>query len=315
MPARSKLTPVDLSRWRNGNNGIDFTTTLESGRAGPHAMIMALIHGNELCGAHAITFLHEHLTQPVKGRISLALGNIAAYRRFESKNIGASRYLDEDMNRVWSGDRLEGPSNSVELRRARELRPLVDKVDFLLDLHAMENTGPPLILSGPLDRSVELARWLGTPQFIVRDAGHANGTRLRDYSNFSSNDHHHTALLIECGQREDPESARVAIDASLKFLLSLDLIRPLPSAMFQPLQPMSSQDTIQVTDAVTVDTDAFSFLIDVEGFQVIDRAGTVIARDGDRPIMTPYDSCVLVMPSREAKRGQTAVRFGHVVTD
>ncbi|HEY1506592.1 MAG TPA: peptidase M14, partial [Stellaceae bacterium] len=40
------------------------------------------------------------------------------------------------------------------------------------------------------------------------------------------------------------------------------------------------------------------------------RKGTVIARDGGKEIRTPYDDCVLIMPSRRFARGQTAVRLG-----
>jgi hypothetical protein len=43
---------------------------------------------------------------------------------------------------------------------------------------------------------------------------------------------------------------------------------------------------------------------------VIPRAGTVIARDGKTDIRTPYDQCVLIMPTRRISRGQTAVRLG-----
>ncbi len=39
------------------------------------------------------------------------------------------------------------------------------------------------------------------------------------------------------------------------------------------------------------------------------RAGNT-GTDGDRPIATPYDDCVLVMPSRRLRRGESAVRFG-----
>ena len=47
--------------------------------------------------------------------------------------------------------------------------------------------------------------------------------------------------------------------------------------------------------------------------EVIPEAGTVIARDGKRAVTTPYDDCVLVMPSLRLKPGQTAVRLGREV--
>lgn len=39
----------------------------------------------------------------------------------------------------------------------------------------------------------------------------------------------------------------------------------------------------------------------------------MIAHDGDEPVTTPYDDCILIMPSRRLAVGQTAVRLGRVV--
>jgi len=44
----------DLARWQAGNTGIDYVFTFESGLPGPHVMINALTHGNEVCGAIVI---------------------------------------------------------------------------------------------------------------------------------------------------------------------------------------------------------------------------------------------------------------------
>ena len=74
--------------------------------------------------------------------------------------------------------------------------------------------------------------------------------------------------------------------------------------------PRTAQRVIKVTDRVTIQSDDFRFFDTYEGFEVIERAGTVIARDGGRDIRTPYDDCVLIMPSRRFARGQTAVRLG-----
>ncbi|MCH7793546.1 MAG: succinylglutamate desuccinylase, partial [Proteobacteria bacterium] len=49
------------------------------------------------------------------------------------------------------------------------------------------------------------------------------------------------------------------------------------------------------------------------GLETIPTAGTVLAHDGDEPIVTPYDDCVLIMPSRRLQPGQTAVRFGRYI--
>jgi hypothetical protein len=49
------------------------------------------------------------------------------------------------------------------------------------------------------------------------------------------------------------------------------------------------------------------------GMEVIPRAGTVFAWEDDRPLVTPYDDCVLIMPASRMHRGQTAVRLGRFI--
>ena len=71
--------------------------TLRSGRDGPHAMISALVHGNELCGAIALDRLLRNRLRPRRGRLTLAFMNVEAFHSNPPR-----RFLDEDMNRVWA---------------------------------------------------------------------------------------------------------------------------------------------------------------------------------------------------------------------
>ena len=50
-----------------------------------------------------------------------------------------------------------------------------------------------------------------------------------------------------------------------------------------------------------------------EALAIVPRRGTLLARDGDAEILTPYDDCVLIMPTRRPKKGETAVRLGRFV--
>ena len=52
-----ELIAPDISAYRAGNTGIDYVTTFDSGIAGPHVMVSAVTHGNELCGAVTLDFL------------------------------------------------------------------------------------------------------------------------------------------------------------------------------------------------------------------------------------------------------------------
>src|SRR3546814_34064 len=94
-----ELTAPDIAPYKAGNTGIDYVTCFDSGRPGPHVMIAAVVHGNELCGAIALDWLFRHDVKPLKGKLSLGFMNVAAYLSFDPANPTASRFVDEDFNR------------------------------------------------------------------------------------------------------------------------------------------------------------------------------------------------------------------------
>jgi len=304
-----ELTPPDIEPYRKGNTGIDYVTTFDSGKPGPHVAIFALTHGNEICGAIAVDRLFKLGVKPARGKLSLTFSNVSAFKTFDLKNPSASRFIDEDINRVWDAATLDGPRKSAELTRARQLRPLLDTVDTLLDIHSMQHATPALMLAGVLGKSLELAHRVGAPRTIVRDEGHAAGRRMRDYGGFGDPASPKTALLIECGQHWERASADVAHDVTWRFLAESGVLSPAETERHRARPPVE-QRVLTVTQAITIETDRFEFAQDYRGLEVIPKVGTVIAKDGGREIRTPYDNCVLVMPTRRITKGQTAVRLG-----
>ena len=276
-------------------------------------MVNAVTHGNEVSGALAADFLLQHDLKPKTGKLTIGFANTAAYHRFDPRAPGASRFVDEDFNRVWDTATLDGARNSVELARARQIRPLIDTVDFLLDLHSMQNATPALMMAGMADKGVALAKAVGLPELIVKDQGHAAGSRLRDYTFFSDPSDPRAALLAEVGQHWEAASAPMALDISLRFLRHFDLVDEGFLAAHTTLPVPQEQKVIEVTEAVTVKGRRFDFIQPYTGLEVIEAAGTVIAHDDGVPVKTPYDGCVLIMPSRRLVTGQTAVRLGRFV--
>jgi predicted deacylase len=304
-----ELVPPDISAYK-GNAGIDYVTTFESGRPGPHVVLAAVTHGNELCGAIALDYLFREGVKPVRGKLTLTFNNVAAYRSFDPARPSASRFVDEDFNRVWDDATLDGPRQSVELKRARELRPVIAAADFLFDIHSMQHATAPLMLAGLTDKALALAREVGVPEIIMRDKGHAAGGRMRDYRGFSDPGSPQNALLIECGQHWEKASADIAIESALRFLLAAAVVDRdwvVPRLKIRNPPP---QRVLRVTEAVTIETERFAFAGDFRGLEVLKEKGTLIGRDGEREVRTPYPDCVLVMPSRRLVRGQTAVRLG-----
>src|SRR5687767_10517666 len=137
MPIAIELAAPDIEPHRASDTGTDYVHTFDSGKPGPHVMVNALTHGNEICGAIVVDRLLREQLRPTRGALTLSFANIDAFRRFETANPYASRFVDEDFNRVWTPATLDGKGDSVELRRARQLRPFVDRADLLLDIHSM----------------------------------------------------------------------------------------------------------------------------------------------------------------------------------
>lgn len=300
-----------LDGYREGNAGVPYVMSFAASRPGPHVLMTAILHGNEVCGAIALDRLLRTGIRPRQGRLTFAFANVDAYRRREGGAPAPCRFIDEDMNRVWSPSVLDGGRSSAELRRARALKPMVDSADYLLDIHSMQQ-GDPLLLSGPLEKGRRLALDLGLPTVVVSDPGHAAGVRLRDYGAFGDPTRPQNAVLIECGPHGSPHALEVALATAMRFLSCLGVVqrggvRPPEAGRRGPAR------VIEVTDAVIATSDRFRFTAAVSGLERIPKAGTVIARDGDRPIATPYDDCVLVMPADRCQPGQTAVRLGRVV--
>ena len=301
-----ELTPPDIRRWADGNAGIPYLWRFDSGRPGPHAMISAIVHGNEPCGAIALDRLLAEGFRPLSGRLSLLFANVSAYEAFDPADPNATRWLDEDMNRVWDAETLDGPRDSTELRRAREIRPALADVDLLLDLHSMQHPAPPLALAGRHPKGQALARAIGAPATIVADAGHAAGRRMRDHGRFDAPDAPAAAVLIEAGQHWAAATGALTTEAVARFLVHCGMAPPEALDGFAPPPP---QTAWTVVEAVTIQTDAFRFADAFTGGEVIPTAGAVIGHDGDRAIVTPHDDCMLVMPSRRLWPGQTAVRL------
>lgn len=305
------LPRPDIAPWRDGNTGVPFVHEVDSGRAGPDVLVTSLVHGNEYTGAIVLSELLASGLRLDLGRLTLAFCNVEAFARFDPRTPDASRFVDEDLNRVWTLQRLEGPSQSCELRRARELRPFVDRCTHLLDVHSMHEPCAPLLVTGLLPRNVEFARRLRCGGQIVIDEGHADGVRMRDYESRGYPGSARIALLLEAGQHWDPASVGAARDVLMRFLVEAGAIDP-SRALGGWLAPDAPPaHAVRVTHRVVARSMDFRFLGDFRGGELIRSAGTPIALDAGEPVRTPYDDCVLVMPSlRQLKPGVTTARLG-----
>jgi predicted deacylase len=297
-----RIAAPDISPWVAGNCGISGFTTRDSGAPGPHVVLVALIHGNEIGGAIVLDQLLRAGLAPLRGKLTFGFANIAAFNRFDPANPVASRFVEEDMNRVWDDAQLFGVRRSLELDRAREIRPIMDAADMVLDLHSMLWPSEPLLLCGPAPQGRALAMSIATPPMVIADQGHAGGKRLIDYGRFTEAASHAACVLVEAGQHWEGQAVTQLRETIFALLAHAGLADPCRPARPKP-------QFAEVTRLVTAMTNRFVFTENFRGGQIIAAKNTLIAHDGDAEIRTPHDNCLLVMPSLRPSRGHTAVRL------
>jgi predicted deacylase len=311
-PKPIEISPPDISDYKTGNTGVDYVHVLDSGKPGPTVMVQALTHGNEYCGAIALDLLFREKPAVKNGKLILSFANVAAFARFDFDDPDRSRYIDEDINRVWADEQLLGSRDSAELRRARELRPFVDSADYLIDLHSMTEPCQPIMVCGVLgkggEKNIAFARRIGVPGILLVDTGHAAGLRMIERGGYGDPASPRTAVLIECGQHWENSAVDVAVDTMGRFLAITGV------STLGRKKKRAPQKVVSVTEAVVAKSTGFRFEHEYKGLECIPKAGTPVARDGEKVWNTPYDDAILVMPSTaHVKPGNTMVRLGRYI--
>ena len=311
QPHPLQIAVPELSRWAEAGCGAPYVIERAAQAPGPEVLLTALVHGNEYSGAVALDSFLRSGMQPRRGRITAIFCNMAAFATFDPHSPDHSRFVDEDFNRVWATAQLDGPRRSTELERAREIRPFIDRATQLLDLHSMHEPCSPLLVTGLLPHHIAFAQSLGTACQVVADQGHADGVRMRDYGLFGDAASSRIALLLEAGQHWELSSVQTSRNVLMRFLLragAFDRSDVPPGWLLPEVAPPAP---VEVTHRVVARSMDFEFAQDFRGGETIRRAGTLIAQDSGKPVLTPYDNCVLVMPSvRQLRPGVTTVRLG-----
>jgi len=184
-------------------------TVSTGARGGPLLVVTVGIHGNEPAGLHAMRRVLRELDRrdvSASGRLVVFVGNRAGLAR----NV---RFVDEDMNRLWSRGHVEelrhGDPRQDSVERA-EQRELLDRLEaeldsaeggvVHLDLHSTSGLGPPFaVVAGP-SSSRDAAARLGVPTLLGLQPLIA-GTLIEYLGSLG-----HPAVILEGGQNDAPST-------------------------------------------------------------------------------------------------------------
>ncbi len=296
-----EVLPRDLTPYRRGNTGVDYVHRFESNEPGPHVLVNALTHGNELCGMVAATHLLDRGVRPLVGTLTVSFANVAAYESFDPSQPFDSRQLVHNLNRIWSPEWLDGLEDSPELRRARELRPVVAAAGHILDLHSTSLPVQPFWVYPQFDRNAATALAIGRPAVhLVMPQGLGSGTPLIQHGRHGSAVGPGAALVAECGQHFLQATSDLAVEVVLDFLAHFGLLDRRLAAATAPQQRFLLLQTCMVR------SERFQFVRPLIGFETFQQ-DELIATDGDIEIRALCDDCTILMPTRQPIVGREAV--------
>jgi len=191
---------------------------------GPHLLIFGAVHGNEVCGTRALEKICAELESGrrklLRGRCTLVpICNEKAY-------VEGRRFVEENLNRVFHA---HPDPTSHERKIANQLHPLVDRCDYLLDLHSMQSEGEPFaFLNRAVSESEKFCRALGLkwimkgwPELYREFPDHLSSC-TQTYADSKNKPN----ALVECGTNGHPDADEVAYRSALRGLAYLGLIAP-----------------------------------------------------------------------------------------
>lgn len=261
----------------------------------PHLAIVGSVHGNEHCGGDALRRLHRELTEGAlaldAGTLFLVLGNPEARdaaRRHSQQGTDLNRLFDYRFE-----SELPRTLWTPEHHRALVLRPLLESVDALLDLHSTSAPTPPFAIASRVPASEPFAAALDLAYVTLGwDGPGLLGDRvllapltLRGLP----------AVAVECGQHDEPTAAEVAYRCARMAIAHFGLAAP-PWP-----RSTSTPQRLHVRAAIKRPSESFRFVRPLRGMEQV-AAGEVLGR-GDHAVFAVANDCTVIMPNPDAAVG------------
>ena len=183
---------------------------VDSGLPGKTVVVLAGVHGNEVCGVKAFDKLIPELRLK-SGKAYFIYANLEAIKQNK-------RFVEANLNRCFFEEQPKEMAETLEGKTAKEIMPYLKEADMMLDVHAsFTRDSVPFIICGK--QSLELAEAL--PASIISYNWDEFEPGSSDYY---LNQQGKICACIECGFIEDEFIQTEAETAILSFLAFANLI-------------------------------------------------------------------------------------------
>lgn len=284
-------------------------------RPGPTLIVIGAIHGNEPAGIAAAGRILDRLAasrpDAFAGRFVALAGNLAALAH-EDPHL---RYLQTDLNRMWSPEGVRRAHETPECDRSPEQRELIGLLGVIqdersgatgpvtvLDLHSVSSESPPFVFVEDSLPARRLAMRFEIP-IILGFEEELDGL-LVDYC---TNTLGLISLLIEGGLHSDPATTD-ALEHAIRIALDAVGVWPIDRADQSP-DPIDALDRFarghgrivyDVRYRYPICSDRFRIDPRLHAFDPLRREQQVVAYDNEEPITSPIRG-LLFMPNRQPR--------------
>lgn len=281
---------------------------------GPTLILIGGLHGNEPAGVTAAADVVGALASD-----TLRIGRVAAYRgnlmalASAGEPIGAGRrYLDIDLNRAFTPDRLASVRAAPDAERTAESRELLELSAaierevrsargpvYLLDLHTFSSPGPAFIHTEDSLVQRDFARAIAVP-LILGFEEELTGVMIH----WASKELGVIGAIFEAGVHHDGATvaihrAAIAITLDRLGVARADDISPDdPHAIVSAAAGGRDGHVYDIRHRHAVGEHRFEMHEGMVGFSPVRAGRTPIATEADRPVHSPV-SGRLFMPNRQ----------------
>ena len=278
--------------------GVPHAISFTSEVPGPHVVFGIMVHGNETGALPAAAALAQALSrgdQAFTGTVSLFIGNPEA-------GLAGERFLQADLNRVF----IDSDLDTVEHRRARQLRRILDTADLFVDFHqTIEPTSSPFYIFPWSSEGEAWVRALAVaPRWVTRAPGKSFSTGTCCADEYVRN-RNRPALTVELSQKGfRHEAASLAMRTMQRTLAQASGPLPRQGPLPECLETTFSQ---RFTDP------EMTLRKGLSNFQTV-SAGETLSAPGTPRLVCPINGLLMFpkYPRRDTNRRALAPRPGEI---
>lgn len=280
---------------------------------GPLIIAVSAIHGNEPSGITAISTLHQMLIAEsdkdpdfrYHGTFAGVIANTKASREHK-------RYIDSDMNRIWSSPINDSDSEHRErMELEKTITDLINKYGngmvVIMDLHT--TSSPRGIFAVPTTNEASKAIALGLHCPIISNmTNYIHGAMIQYYEGKHIGNNEIISVAFEAGRHDDEESPSRAIAAMVNCMRTIGSVNEVhvESKHDEVLKAYANglPELCRITYIHHIEEGhLWEMQPDISGFQTITKGQLLAHYDGE-PVYSPQDGLILMpLYQKQGKEG------------